>query len=283
MKIKLTPDTDKAHELLALQAYVDTLVEHRLGQIKVTELTYEDRGIDQANGPTTVPDIKDITVWTTEENEELAKANLSVTDDIGEVAYNTIGGKPEAADAAGVAVDVKSPEEIAEEVASKADAAAEKKAKAAAKKEAAAKKRAEAKAAKEAAAKVDVETPKVSVADASIDEALAELDPPKPEKTEEPVDASAVRAAMVEIVKAHGPKGAKMASTIVHEIAGVKDATKIPPGKLQEVVDGLKAAATSANAEPEPPAAVVEEPVAEPVADAPEPDAATSAEDDLDF
>lgn len=88
---------------------------------------------------------------------------------------------------------------------------------------------------------VDVKTNDVDIKNESIDVALSQLDPKPPE--EKKVDHSAaIRKLMVEVVKVHGPKGAKLAGQVVNQIAGVKDVTKIPTAKFEAVKAGLLAA-----------------------------------------
>jgi hypothetical protein len=128
---------------------------------------------------------------------------------------------------------------------------------------------------------VDVETKDAKVEGGTIDEALDQLDP-KPPAEDKPVDHPAmIRKLMVEVVKVHGPKGAKLASQVVNRIAGVKDVTKIPAEKADAVREGLLAAINSdADGNPNPPAPAKPEPE-KPPADAPQEDAPDAS--DVDF
>jgi len=253
MRINIELDTRSDSDLFALKALIDTLAGDKV---------LVDRGV----GPLKDFDVAEVTIWSSDEHGEMAKQSVNLDENVGDVVFNTIpkskpteskevvadcGNSLSLEDNATGCVTLEGKETITGEVHDVAVEVAEQEADAAyiasetaamkaatAKKLAAAKRKEKRDAAK---AVVDVETPEVSVKGASVDKALAELDPEPP--TDKPIDhAAALRGLMVDVVKAHGPRGAKLASQVVSEIAGVKDVTKIPADKFDAVKAGLRAA-----------------------------------------
>jgi len=222
MIVQMSFDTGKKDELEALKAAVDALSGWQPVGIK-----YE---IDHGSGPLKAVEPAKVTVWTSTGNEELAKAQVNVSENVESVKVKTVPKKKPKASAREMVeavLNIKPSEPKTEPV----------------------------------EAKVDVETATTEVTDAKIEEALSALDPPAPPKAE--VDKTDIRKIMVEFVKQHGPQGAKMASQVVHQIAGCKDVTKIPEDKIDAVKDGLRAAMEGSKAD----AQDVEEPQAEPTND----------------
>lgn len=277
MRIRLDLDSrTTANELKALKVFVDTLLEDHPDDTP----SGMPEDIDHGSGPLEEFDASKVTITTSRGNGEKALARVNLDESVLEASLNEFEGDEPVSE---VKVDVKGGE-VTKETVSDEEVAAK------AKKLAQAKKKPKKEVAesdkqpvtkkdvaeptpelKTPEAVVDVETPDTKVEGTTVDEALETLEP-KP-ATDKPVDhAVELRKLMVDVVKAHGPKGAKIASQVVNKIAGVKDVTKIPADKFEAVCEGLQAAINADGKpadEPEPPStqAVDKKPDSEPSAD----------------
>jgi len=216
MIIKIELDTYDSGDLLALKSLVEILAED-----VVKERPWSDDD-DRASGPVKKFDQSKVTIWSTEENGELAKQNINLDDNVEDVALNTIVPKKEKTDDEVVECDnsLKLEQKVVlgtfEEEAQKLGEGAMK----------------------------ALDKGIKAVVDANIiEDTLKQLDPPPEDQKVN--NAVTLRKLMIAVVKAHGAKGARAASQIVKEIAGVQDVAKIPADKIEAVKEGLTRAVAS--------------------------------------